>query len=102
MTDEILAQTCGLCKRVYSSSRLVTLRVLGLGGPLGEELQGSSVAEGLVEANGVIGSLPVEQFVVELGDLERAGGEIIKLLRVGGLGALDGTDAPASPIRPED
>jgi len=57
---------------------------------LGEELLGSSVAEGLVGADGVVGPLPVEQFLVELGDLERAGGDLIKLLRMGTLSALDG------------
>lgn len=40
---------------------------------MGEELVGSSVAEGLVGAEGVVGPLPVLEFLVELGDLERAG-----------------------------
>ena len=56
---------------------------------MGEELLGSSVAEGLVGADGVVGPLPVLEFLVELGDLERAGGDLIKLLRMGALGALD-------------
>ena len=56
---------------------------------MGEELLGSSVAKGLVGADGVVGPLPVLEFLVELGDLERAGGDLIELLRVGTLGALD-------------
>jgi hypothetical protein len=35
----------GIVKHMYSSSRLVTLLKLGWGGPLGEELLRSSVAE---------------------------------------------------------
>ena len=33
-------------------------------------------------ADGVVGPLPVLEFLVELGDLERAGGDLIKLLRM--------------------
>jgi transposase len=74
---------------LYWSSRLVTLLELGWGGPMGEELLRSSVAEGLMGADGVVGPLPVLEFLVERGDLERAGGDLIKLLRMGALGALD-------------
>jgi len=60
-------------KAMYSSSGLVTLLELGWGGPLGEELVRGLVAKGLVGADAVVGPLPGEQFLVELGDLERAG-----------------------------
>jgi len=50
---------------------------------------GSSVAEGLAGADGVIYALPVAQFLVELGDLERAGGDLIRFLRVSTVGAFD-------------
>ena len=56
---------------------------------MGEELLGNSVPEDLVGADGVVGPLPVLEYLVELGDLERAGGDLIKLLRMGALGALD-------------
>ena len=57
---------------------------------MGEELLRSSVAEGLVGADGAVGPLPVEQFLVEQGDLERAGGDLIELLGMGTLGPLNG------------
>ena len=56
---------------------------------MGEELLGSSVTEGLVGADGIVDPLSVLPFLVELGDLERAGGDLIELLRVGVVGALD-------------
>jgi hypothetical protein len=56
---------------------------------MGEELLRSSVAEGLMGADGVVGPLPVLEFLVEPGDLERAGGDLIEFLRMGALGALD-------------
>ena len=77
-----LSRRVCLGKSLYSSSRLVTLLKLGWGGPRGEELLRSSVAEGLMGADGVVGPLPVLEFLVELGDLERAGGDLIKLLRM--------------------
>jgi hypothetical protein len=76
-------------KAMYSSIGSVTLRVLGLGGPLGEELLRGLVAKGLVGADGVVGPLPVEQFLIGLGDLERAVGNLIELPRGGALGALN-------------
>jgi hypothetical protein len=56
---------------------------------LSQELLGSEVAESLVGADGVVSSLPVEQFLVELGDRERAGGDLIELLGRSAVGALD-------------
>ena len=56
---------------------------------MGEELLRSSVAKGLVGADGVVGPLPVLEFLVERGDLERAGGDLIEFLRVRTLGAFD-------------
>ena len=49
---------------------------------MGEELLRSSVAKGLMGAYGVVGPLPVLEFLVELGDLERAGGDLMEFLRV--------------------
>ena len=37
---------------------------------------GSSVAQGLVRSDGVIGPFPVLPLLVELGDGERAGGDL--------------------------
>jgi hypothetical protein len=56
---------------------------------MGEELVGSSVAEGLAGADGAVSPLPALEFLVELGDLERAGDELKELLRVGALGTLE-------------
>jgi len=42
-----------------------------------------------VGADGVVNSLPVEEFLVELGDGERAGSDFIELLRRGAVGAFD-------------
>jgi hypothetical protein len=42
-----------------------------------------------VGAEGVVGPLPVLEFLVELGDLERAGGDLIEFLPVRRLGAFD-------------
>ena len=50
---------------------------------------GSEITQSLVGADGVVSSLPVEQFLVELGDRERAGGDLIKLLGMRAVGALD-------------
>jgi len=44
---------------------------------LSQELVGREITESLVGADGVVSSLPVEEFLVELGDLERAGGDFI-------------------------
>ena len=56
---------------------------------MGEELLRSSVAPGLMGADGVIGPFPGLQLLVERGDLERAGGDLIALLRVGAVGTFD-------------
>ena len=40
-------------------------------------------------ADGVVGVLPSVEITIELGDLERARGNLIELLRMGAVGALD-------------
>ena len=50
---------------------------------------GSSVAEGLVGADDVVGVFPGLQLAIKLGDLERAGGDLIELLRVRAAGTFD-------------
>jgi len=67
----------------------VTPRGVGLGLALSEELLRGSVAQGLMGADGVIGAFPGLQLLIELGDLERAGGDFIELLRVSTVGTLD-------------
>lgn len=75
---------------LYSSSRLATPRDIGLGLPLSEELLGPEAPDGLARPDGVEDVLPLAEFLVELGDLERAGGDLIELLHVGAVGALIG------------
>ena len=72
-----------------SSSRLVRPGGVRWGWALSKELLRSSVAQGLVGADGVVGPLPLLPLLIELGDLERAGGDLLKLLRVGAVSALD-------------
>ena len=55
----------------------------------GQELLRSKVAESLVRANGVVDTLPGTELTVEDGELERIGGDLIKLFGVGALSALD-------------
>ena len=47
------------------------------------------VAESLMRAHGVVGSFPVLEFAVELGEGEREGGDLIELLCVGAVSAFD-------------
>ncbi len=68
----------------------MALLELRFGARLGEELLGVSAAEGLVRAEGVVGPLPVEPFLVEVRNLERARSDFIELLGLGALGAFDG------------
>lgn len=56
---------------------------------LSQKLLGSEIAESLVGADGVVSPFPGTQLLVELGDLERAGGDLIELLRVSTVGAGD-------------
>ena len=56
---------------------------------MGEDLLGGSVAPGRVGTDGVIDPFPRLPFLVELGDRERAGDDLIELLRVRAVSALD-------------
>ena len=55
---------------------------------MSQELLRSEITQGLMGTDGVIGPFPGLEFVIELGDRERARGDFIKLLRVGAIGAL--------------
>ena len=76
-------------KEMYSFSTLVTLGLLSLSLPSGEELGGGEIAEGLVRPDGVVSALPGHELAVQGGDLQGEGGDLMELLRVGALGALD-------------
>ena len=54
-----------------------------------EELLGSQVAEGLVRADGVIDFFPLPQFAVEGVEVQGIGMDLIELLGVGAVDALD-------------
>src|SRR2546423_2912005 len=75
-------------KRMYSSSRLVTLFGFAFGTPASEELLRSLIAESLVRAHGVVDTLPVAQFLIERRHLPRAGSHLIEFLGVGTLGTF--------------
>ena len=68
----------------------MTLDLLPLVLPLGDELMGGEVAQGLMGSNGVVGPLPCLQFLVQGGHLQGELHDFIELLRVGALGAFHG------------
>jgi len=74
---------------MYSFGTLVTLGLLSVSCPSGEELGRGEIAEGLVRPDGVVGALPGQELAVQGGGLQEEGGALIELLRVGALGALD-------------
>ena len=57
--------------------------------PLGEELGGGKVAEGLVWADVVVDGFPLLEPLVEGGDLEGEVGDLVELLGMGAVGAFD-------------
>ena len=44
-----------------------------------------------MRTDGIIGTFPGLEFAIELGDRERAGGDLIKLLGMGAVGSFDCT-----------
>ena len=56
---------------------------------MSQEFLGGEIAQGLMRADGIVGSFPSFEFTVELGKRERAGGDLMEFLRVGTVGALD-------------
>ena len=70
---------------MFSSSRLVTHGLLSLLLPVGKELVGCEVVQGLVRADVVVDVLPLQQGLVEGGDLQVAIVDLIELLRVSAL-----------------
>ena len=66
----------------------MTLGLLPLVLPLGDELMGGEIAQGLVRSDGVVGPLPPLQLLVQGGHLQRERHNLIELLCVGALGAL--------------
>ena len=55
---------------------------------MSQELLGSEITQGLVGTEGVVGPFPGLELVIELGDRERAEGDLIEFLRMGAIGAL--------------
>ena len=76
-------------KRLYSSSRLVTLELLLLGFPLVQELARSEIAQGLVRPDSVVDTLPCQEFSVQGGYVEGEISNLIKLLCVSTLSSLN-------------
>ena len=74
---------------MYSSSRLVTLCLLGKGLVLGEELKRGKVTESLVRAHGIVDAFPSPEIAIEGGELERVGDNLMELLGMGPLGGFD-------------
>ena len=66
----------------------MTHGLLSLVLPLGDELVGSEVTQGLVGSEGVVGALPGQELLVQGGHFQRELGDFIELLRMGALGAL--------------
>ena len=55
---------------------------------MSQKLLGGEITQRLMGTDGVVGSFPGLEFAIQLGDRERAGGDLIELLGVGTLGAL--------------
>src|SRR6266478_2312584 len=70
-------------KKVYSSSRLVTLCLSEVAFPLGDELEWSEIGQRLMWAHAVVGFLPAEQLAVQHGGLIGFGLDLVELLVVG-------------------
>ena len=66
----------------------MTLYLLSLVLPVGQELLGCEVAQGLVGTEGVVHSFPGQELLVEGGHLQREAVDFIELLRMRPLGAL--------------
>ncbi len=66
----------------------MTLGLLSLVSPLGNELVGSEVTQGLVGPDGVVDVLPGQELLVQGGHLRRELHNLIELLRMGALGPL--------------
>ena len=71
---------------MYSSSRSVTLCLLSLGLPLGEELEGCQVVQGLVGAEGVVDVLPVAKGWLDGEEVQVSVVALPELLGVGAVG----------------
>ena len=69
----------------------MTLCLLGKGLVWGEEWKRGKVTTSWVRADGIVDAFPSPEIAIEGGELKRVGNDLVELLGMGTLGALDPT-----------
>src|SRR6267154_578724 len=87
-TAKIITHFIKQVKRLYSSSRLVTLCLSRVRLPASEKFERGEIGEGLMGPYAVVGFLPASQLLVERGQLIGVGLHFVEFLIVSAVGAL--------------